>query len=334
MGDLQGSLQGAAAANRPQAAAVAAAEDWTDGLIVADPRTWRLGYRIYIPQAWSKGTVKGHSVRPGPSPGPLHATAASIRTAAAFSSSEALAPADECCLDAIGTAGAAGGAVGAVCEQQPGALYEVYRQVLGVCEGPEEVGIATQLPLSLNFDFLRYVAAHNKGCFVGQEVLTRSIHQLSNRRRIGIILQRAPPLSEAPSRRDLQGSSSAIPAHESRDGPLRFFVECGVPPAVADEWQGAIDAAIRRMSNTKEVEEWCCTSPQHVSAGDRVYRQIMSAAAAAGGEGENESWAEVGVVLCYSEKAGGGLCLLRSRPGEGPLKTPQASGCSCALSLS
>lgn len=285
-----------AAETTPQDAARAEGQAWTEGLIAADPRTWRLGYRVYIeqPQQEPEGTSPAI---PLSNPQPTHAVPPPKTAAPA---------------PAPGIAEATAGPL------QPGRCYELFRRLAGVCEGPQEVGVGDQMPLSLNFDLLQLACSHNKGCFVGQEVLTRALHQLSNRRRVALLLRAPPPSREGPT----GASSSTRP-----DDPLTAFVESAVTPKTLAEWERALSAAVKRLlgvlalgqqKNTASTEG---RSMEHaVDVGDKVYRQVSAAS-----EGGAKEWRETGVVFAYDEDMGGGLCLIRSRPGEAPVKTPQAS---------
>ena len=278
----------APAGTAAEAAAARKAGRSTEGLIAADPRTWRLGYRVYLDaslwDASSRGPPEGPPLAPLP-PQPR---------------SDPVNPAGMTEMPAAATAATAASL------QEQGRAYEVYRHLAGVCEGPREVGIGEQMPLALNFDFLRLACSHNKGCFVGQEVLTRALHQLSNRRRLALLLPKGPQgaPTEAPIDQPLGGADDSLGAW--------------VPRGVMADWEGALSAAVRRLTEGPLQKKGPPTE-QPVAAGDRIYRRAPPTADGAPGE-----WKEIGVVVIYDEEAGGGICLLRSRPGDGaPLKTPQ-----------
>ncbi|CBZ50787.1 putative protein phosphatases pp1 regulatory subunit [Neospora caninum Liverpool] len=106
-------------------------------------------------------------------------------------------------------------------------LYELRRRALGVPEGPAEVGIQRYLLQHLNMDWQAYIHPRvNKGCFLGQEVVTRALLQLSNRRRLAsfVIVSRAQEAFSSPSQgresprssRARAASSPSVSASEVR----------------------------------------------------------------------------------------------------------------------
>ncbi|KAL8426009.1 hypothetical protein Efla_001927 [Eimeria flavescens] len=311
------SAAAAAAASRDAAADTAAdADGCAEGFIAADPRTWRLGYRVYL------GPLSNSRK------GSLHAALALQQHTVAPAAGGAAAsagPAPAAAADAVEAEASA------AAQQQDGRVHEVYRHLIGVCEGPVEAGVGEQLPLSLNYDFLGLTCSHNKGCFVGQEVLTRALHQLSNRRRVALLL-RKPHGPAAASAGDPSRAPPCASGVLEKAALNSSFGAC-VPSHVVEHWERALRAAADRLlgglhkqpaarEDTQQV-----MNRQAVVGGDRVYRQI-------GGEapGEGGGWREIGVVLAFDEEVGGGLCLLRSPPTDGPLKSPQEV-CAFAAAL-
>ncbi|KAL8274973.1 hypothetical protein Esti_001029 [Eimeria stiedai] len=290
-------------ATAPAGAAPESAADalgWREGLIAADPRTWRLGYRVYL------GPVEQ------PHEGLSHEASSQQQSASALIAAEGNS------ASATAPAGAAAPELGFAAEQQQRPLYEAYRRLSGICEGLSEAGVGEQLPLSLNFDFLGLTCSHNKGCFVGQEVLTRALHQLSNRRRVAVLLRKPLCPSKKFATRHLEAaSSSSVRLREKT--PL----DAQVPSEVIALWKSALEAAAARLLDSRSMETpGSAETQQHstkqrIVAGDRLYRQTAAAT------GEAGAWREIGHVLAFDDEVACGLCLLRSPPTDGPLKSPQ-----------
>ncbi|KAL8429968.1 hypothetical protein ACSSS7_006240 [Eimeria intestinalis] len=276
-----------------------------EGFVAADRRTWRLGYRVYLGPV--EEPHEGLSLET-----PSQRQSASAPIAAKGNSVSATA------RSATAWAGATAAEFGGAVEQRQRPVYETYRRLSGVCEGSLEAGVGEQLPLSLNFDFLGLTCSHNKGCFVGQEVLTRALHQLSSRRRVGVLLKKPLCLSN-----DLNSRSSK--ALSPASGRLREKnpFEAWVPSEVLALWESALEAAASRLLESCSVEPPGSaeteqdSTKERVVAGDRLYRQTAAAA------GEAGAWREIGHVLAFDEDVACGLCLLRSPPTDGPLKSTQ-----------
>ncbi|KAL8448377.1 hypothetical protein Emed_003907 [Eimeria media] len=289
-----------AASAEAAAHSAADARAYREGLIVADPRTWRLGYRVYLgPVEQSHEGLPHEASSQHQSASPLAAATGNSALATARAEAAAAQP-----------------GVGEKEQQRP--LYEAYRRLSGVCEGLSEAGVGEQLPLSLNFDFLGLTCSHNKGCFVGQEVLTRALHQLSNRRRVAVLLKTDLSLSENFAARVSEASPSS-----GEQVKEKTSLEAWVPCEVIALWERALVAAAARLleclsaktSESADAEE--DSIKQRVAAGDRLYRKTGAA------EGEAGAWREIGHVLAFDEDVACGLCLLRSPPADGPLKSPQ-----------
>lgn len=62
-------------------------------------------------------------------------------------------------------------------------IYNIYRTLLGVPEGPTEIPASHALPFEYNFDFLNGVH-FSKGCYLGQELTARTYHTGVVRKRI------------------------------------------------------------------------------------------------------------------------------------------------------
>lgn len=170
--------------------------------------------------------------------------------------------------------------------------YELYRHLAGVCEGPGEVGVAAHLPFALNLDWLHFTCASNKGCFVGQEILTRALHQLSNRRRLAVLIRgrrKEEPLSETAAAEETSSRRRWAVAVAERAALLERFL------------LGGVDAA----SGTSEAK-----------AGLKVFSKSE------GGGRPSSRWREVGSVVSLDEALGLGVCVLRSPPSDLPLKEP------------
>ncbi|KAL8453354.1 hypothetical protein Emag_001909 [Eimeria magna] len=291
--------KGAAAGAAPHSAGDA--PGWIEGLIAADPRTWRLGYRVYLgPFGQPHEGLPHEAVSQHQSASALVAATGNLTSPAARPGAPATQP-----------------GVGEELRQRP--MYEAYRRLSGVCEGFSEAGVGEQLPLSLNFDFLGLTCSHNKGCFVGQEVLTRALHQLSNRRRVAVLLKKDLCLPEDSERAPFSEASSLSSDSVRKKTPL----EAWVPFEVIALWERALEAAAGRLlecrsaKTPKSADVQQDSMKQRIAAGDRLYRQTGAAA------GEAGAWREIGHVLAFDEDVACGLCLLRSPPAEGPLKSPQ-----------
>jgi hypothetical protein len=74
----------------------------------------------------------------------------------------------------------------------PGEAYHAHRIALGVPEGGKDYRFGDAFPHEANFDLLGGVS-FTKGCFVGQEVVSRMQHRGTARKRI-VILEAAAPL--------------------------------------------------------------------------------------------------------------------------------------------
>ncbi|CDJ65553.1 hypothetical protein, conserved [Eimeria necatrix] len=349
----------AAAAADPAAAASAAANPvegeeapgrWTEGLFAADPRTWRLGHRVYVHRnLW----------------GPPEEETAPLEDCAASAASLPLVGGAEEAEEADSPSAAAAAAAAAQQQrarepaaqqqrgaQQQGREYEVYRHLVGVYEGPQEVGVGEALPLSINMDFLGFLSLQNKGCYIGQEVLTRALHQLASRRRLALLL-RGPPWPLGAPAKVQAGAAGGPPV-----GPGALSLETTIPARVFSWWLEALRAAATGVLGAQQPSGGPPKGPQggppggppggphggsgedppggpqegpqedgeraplpkgySVGPGALVLKQVAGAA-----PGRVSEWKEIGVVLAYEEALGGGICLLRTRPGEGPLKTPE-----------
>ncbi|CDJ37899.1 hypothetical protein, conserved [Eimeria tenella] len=328
----------AAAAADPAAAASAAANPvegeeapgrWTEGLFAADPRTWRLGHRVYVHRnLW----------------GPPEEEKAPQEDCAALAASLPLVAGAEEAEEADSPSAAAAAAAQQQQQsrepaaqqhcagQQQGREYEVYRHLVGVCEGPQEVGVGDALPLSINMDFLGFLSLQNKGCYIGQEVLTRALHQLASRRRLALLL-RGPPWPLGAPAKVQAGAAGGPPV-----GPGALSLETTIPARVFSWWLEALRAAASGVVGAQQTPGGPPKGPQggphegpqedgeraplpkgySVGPGALVLKQVPGAA-----PGRVSEWKEIGVVLAFEEAVGGGICLLRSRPGEGPLKTPE-----------
>ncbi|OEH75087.1 hypothetical protein cyc_08062 [Cyclospora cayetanensis] len=317
--------QGECAAAKAGAAGAAGSDadrtpPWTEGLVAADPRTWRLGYRVYLEAAAL--SEEGPSVVPLPvqQRGPAGAGQARAQTTAA-GEGDALETPSEAASETPPEAASETPpeAASETAQDSRRDAYEVFRHLAGVCEGPKEVGVGDLLPLYVNMDWLHALCAHNKGCFVGQEVLTRALHELSNRRRVALLL-RGPRWPQA-----VPEMAPVCTATQSGEASLPSL-EKWVPSRVIAWWSGALEAAVRRAYEGMARGEPEAAYPgvggppaaNDVVPGAGVYRRVAGASV-----GKHAQWREVGVVLAFKEDIGAGICLLRSRPGDCVLKTPE-----------
>jgi tRNA-modifying protein YgfZ len=85
------------------------------------------------------------------------------------------------------------------------AAYHAHRIALGVPEGGKDYAFGDIFPHDANFDLLNGVS-FSKGCFVGQEVVSRMQHRATARRRI-VIIEGEQPL---PSGNDITAGPSMI----------------------------------------------------------------------------------------------------------------------------
>lgn len=76
-------------------------------------------------------------------------------------------------------------------EQVDAAAYHAHRIALGVPEGGKDYAFGDAFPHEANFDLLNGVS-FSKGCFVGQEVVSRMQHRGGARKRIVIVAADAP----------------------------------------------------------------------------------------------------------------------------------------------
>ncbi len=65
--------------------------------------------------------------------------------------------------------------------------YNRERLLAGIPEGPFEIPARQAIPLEYNFDLMRAIDLH-KGCYLGQELITRTLHR-------GVVRKRVFPLS-------------------------------------------------------------------------------------------------------------------------------------------
>lgn len=79
--------------------------------------------------------------------------------------------------------------------------YHFWRVCCGVPEGPRDLKIDEVMPLHANLDLLDFIS-FSKGCYVGQELLTRTKHRGAVRRRIFTVV--ACDASAAPAREKMQ----------------------------------------------------------------------------------------------------------------------------------
>lgn len=95
--------------------------------------------------------------------------------------------------------------------------YHFWRVCCGVPEGPRDLKIDEVMPLHANLDLLDFIS-FSKGCYVGQELLTRTKHRGAVRRRIFTVLamdaSAAPPKMPV-KRSDPLTAESVVPTTES-----------------------------------------------------------------------------------------------------------------------
>ncbi|PHJ26045.1 folate-binding protein, partial [Cystoisospora suis] len=170
--------------------------DALPSLVVLDGRSWRMGLRLYI----SSGTVVEQI------DGSLVATRGRSSVIPSVPSS--------CATSSSGSGSAPTLSLSSVSPSCPTVapglfssplLYALRRLSLAIPEGPLEVGIQKHLLQNLNMDWQAYIyPSVNKGCFIGQEVVTRALLQLTTRRRLAaFVLLFSPQASKNRS-----GSSS------------------------------------------------------------------------------------------------------------------------------
>ncbi|KAI9229814.1 MAG: hypothetical protein DHS80DRAFT_13422 [Piptocephalis tieghemiana] len=75
-------------------------------------------------------------------------------------------------------------------EEVCGSAYVIRRILRGVCEGPMDIWSGTSLPFDVNMDYAHAVD-YRKGCYVGQELVSRTYHT-------GVIRKRMVPVQLIP----------------------------------------------------------------------------------------------------------------------------------------
>ena len=76
---------------------------------------------------------------------------------------------------------------GTVTDPLPISRYHRWRVCCGVPEGPHDLKVDEIMPLHVNMELLNFVS-FSKGCYVGQELLTRTKHRGAVRRRVFIAI--------------------------------------------------------------------------------------------------------------------------------------------------
>ena len=121
--------------------------------------------------------------------------------------------------------------------QEDEEVYSLWRHLLGVAEGPEEMPAAHVLPLEANLEYLHGVS-FDKGCYLGQELTARTHHT-------GVIRKRFMPClvfpRDAPDAAALTAAVAKELAAAPADAPLfppslfnRYFTTAPPTPAGAN----------------------------------------------------------------------------------------------------